>query len=157
MSGTDPQDAAAVSLRCQHAAEVLKSAATGVTAGPWEVTDCEGELALRAGSALPTWFENWLGYSLPPGYRPEHVIAEHDLDTWDEGEDSQDDELRANVQWAALVDPRIAEPLAALLSNIAYYGDELAGSWRYAAAMLADVVLENEDRDRARNAAMAER
>lgn len=91
------------------------------TTGPWEAEDCEGDLSLRAGTALTQWAEHTaadgtpyrIGKS-PSSYKSTDVIFEHDLDTWDEGEDSDDDQRRADADWIAAIHNAAPELIAEL-------------------------------------------
>lgn len=85
---------------------------------PWFLADCEGDLQL--------WLEGYVediardadgnvtGYRLPGNYPIEALVAEWDLDTWDEGQDEQEDQFRAYARFMAAA--RIAVP--ALLADL---------------------------------------
>lgn len=66
--------------------------------GPLHLSDCEGHLAIWKESALRHVQRNEhgeiVGYSTPGSYDATDLVAEWDLDTWDRGQDGQDDEVR---------------------------------------------------------------
>ncbi len=70
--------------------------------GPLFLSDCEGRLEIWKESALKhvTRDENGEidGYSTPAWYDSTDLVAEWDLDTWDEGEDEHDDARRQVAQ-----------------------------------------------------------
>lgn len=65
---------------------------------PWFLSDCEGDMAIWRESALTHVSRECtgeiVGYSTPSSYKRNDLIASWDLDTWDEGEDEDDDERR---------------------------------------------------------------
>jgi hypothetical protein len=78
--------------------EALRELLGSVGSHPWFLSDCEGTLAIWREAALKhvSRDENGdiNGYSTPGSYRRNDLVAEWDLDTWDEGEDEDDDERR---------------------------------------------------------------
>ncbi|ORL01804.1 hypothetical protein A6F55_19115 [Prescottella equi] len=88
----------------------LEQLYTAATPGPWEAEDCEGELSVRAGTALTQWTEHAAADGTPyrlgtpaRSWKSTDLILEHDLDTWDEGEDEDDDQRRADADWIAAI------------------------------------------------------
>ncbi|NKS29270.1 hypothetical protein GS534_00830 [Rhodococcus hoagii] len=80
------------------------------TPGPWEAEDCEGDLSVRAGTALTQWTEHADADGMPyrigtpaSSYKSTDLILEHNLETWDEGEDPCDDQRRADADWIAAI------------------------------------------------------
>jgi hypothetical protein len=65
---------------------------------PWFLSDCEGDVQIWRESALQHVSRECsgeiVGYSTPSSYMRNDLVAEWDLDTWDEGEDEDDDERR---------------------------------------------------------------
>ncbi|MFB4265378.1 hypothetical protein [Nonomuraea sp. GTA35] len=65
---------------------------------PWFLSDCEGDMQIWRESALQRVSRYRSGeiaaYSTPSSYKRNDLVAEWDLDTWDEGEDEDDDERR---------------------------------------------------------------
>ncbi|MFB4280802.1 hypothetical protein ACBJ59_36320 [Nonomuraea sp. MTCD27] len=65
---------------------------------PWFLSDCEGDMQIWRESALThvTRGEDGdiEGYRTPGSYKRNDLVASWDLDTWDEGEDEDDDERR---------------------------------------------------------------
>lgn len=91
------------------------------TQGPWEAEDCEGQLSVRAGTALTQWDEHTASDGTPyrigtpaRSYKSTDLIIEHDLDTWDEGEDLDDDQRRADAEWIAAIHNAAPELIAEL-------------------------------------------
>lgn len=75
------------------------------TPGPWQADDCEGELRVGAGDAVTAWQERTdeegrsYRVGTPPWtWKSTNLIYEHDLETWDEGEDQDDDQRRADAE-----------------------------------------------------------
>ena len=90
----------------EHTVDIaaIRERAQAATEGPWDAEDCEGELEVLAGSARTTWTTTESGYRVgtpAASYRATDLIAEWDLDTWDEGEDEDDDQRRANAEFIA--------------------------------------------------------
>ncbi|MEU6709924.1 hypothetical protein ABZ897_00480 [Nonomuraea sp. NPDC046802] len=65
---------------------------------PWFLADCEGDMQIWRESALQRVSRECsgeiIGYSTPSSYKRNDLVAGWDLDTWDEGEDEDDDERR---------------------------------------------------------------
>ncbi|KHJ74667.1 hypothetical protein [Rhodococcus sp. Chr-9] len=75
------------------------------TPGPWQADDCEGELRVGAGDAVTAWQERTdeegrsYRVGTPPWtWKSTNLIYEHDLETWDEGEDQDDDQRRIDAE-----------------------------------------------------------
>lgn len=85
-------DTAAIQARVQAAPE-----------GPWFLSDCEGELKIWREAVLRNVTRDETGeitgYRDPAEWRPGDLIAEWDLDTWDPGEDRDDDRIRALAEF----------------------------------------------------------
>lgn len=67
--------------------------------GPWFVSDCEGSLQIWRQDVVQMFRDDTgevTGYRLPGCYSSTDLIAEWSLDTWDEGDDP-DDDLRREV------------------------------------------------------------
>lgn len=90
--------AAAPDQREQEIRERLEEA----SAGPWFVSDCEGRLQVWREAALEHVVRNAAGtitgYSTPAFWNSGDLLHEADLETWDEGEDDEDDLERANAR-----------------------------------------------------------
>ena len=85
-------------------AELRELLAKG-TPGPWQADDCEGELRVGAGDAVTAWQERTdeegrsYRVGTPPWtWKSTNLIYEHDLETWDEGEDQDDDQRRIDAE-----------------------------------------------------------
>ncbi|MCD2096566.1 hypothetical protein [Rhodococcus rhodochrous] len=83
----------------------LRELLAKATPEPWQVDDCEGELRIGAGDAVTKWedrtTEDGRSYRIgtpPRSWKATDLIYEHDLDTWDEGEDQDDDQRRADAE-----------------------------------------------------------
>jgi hypothetical protein len=102
---------------------------------PWFLVDCEGDLQLWLETAVLNITRdehgNATGYRLPASYKPADLIAEWGLDTWDPGQDTADDQIRACARFMAAA--RTAVP-----------------------ALLAEVKQLTRDRDQAREEATNE-
>ncbi|MET8866485.1 hypothetical protein ABZW11_26405 [Nonomuraea sp. NPDC004580] len=65
---------------------------------PWFLSDCKGDMQIWRESALTHVSRECsgeiVGYSTPGSYMRNDLVAEWELDTWDEGEDEDDDERR---------------------------------------------------------------
>lgn len=75
----------------------LKDLYASVEAGPWFLDDCEGDLKIWRESVVRISRDEAgevVGYSSPASYRSIDLIAEWDLETWDDGESLDDDERR---------------------------------------------------------------
>lgn len=76
----------------------LKDLLASVGPAPWFLSDCEGDLQIWRESALQRVSRacsgEIVGYSTPSSYKRNDLVASWDLDTWDEGEDEDDDERR---------------------------------------------------------------
>lgn len=66
--------------------------------GPLFLSDCEGSLQIWRESAIERIVKDEtgeiIGYSTPGCYKATDLVAEWDLDTWDEGDDVTDDTRR---------------------------------------------------------------
>ncbi|MFG2734436.1 hypothetical protein ACGFX7_06395 [Streptomyces harbinensis] len=65
------------------------------------VSDCEGSLEVWRVAALPNFQRDEDGspsWIVPSSYRPSDLVIEIDLDTWDRGEDSSDDQRRDDIE-----------------------------------------------------------
>lgn len=87
--------------RIKHLAEI-RERAEAAQRDPFFVSDCEGALEVWRESAL-TWVSRdadggIIGYSFPSSYRATDQVLEIDLDTWDPGEDVDDDQRRADIK-----------------------------------------------------------
>jgi hypothetical protein len=98
--------------------EQMKARLEAATEGPWFLNDCEGELIvlpeadlIRVERGANGEIESW---GLPSFYPPERRILEVELDSWDEGEDEQDDQIRANAELIAHAPTDLAKLHAAL-------------------------------------------
>ncbi|WP_435058425.1 hypothetical protein [Streptomyces sp. bgisy060] len=89
--------AAAPGLREQEIRARLDEASEG----PWFVSDCEGRLQVWREGALEHVVRDAsgtiTGWSTPFSWKPGDLLHEADLETWDEGEDPQEDLERANA------------------------------------------------------------
>jgi hypothetical protein len=76
----------------------LKDLLASVGDLPWFLSDCEGDMQIWRESALTHVVRDEdgdiEGYRTPGSYKRNDLVAEWDLDTWDEGEDEGDDERR---------------------------------------------------------------
>lgn len=76
----------------------LKHLIASVGPLPWFLADCEGDMSIWRESALTHISRDEdgdvEGYRTPASYKRNDLIASWDLDTWDEGEDADDDERR---------------------------------------------------------------
>jgi hypothetical protein len=76
----------------------LKDLLASVGNLPWFLSDCEGDLQIWRESALQHVSRECsgeiVGYSTPGSYKRNDLVAEWDLDSWDEGEDEDEDERR---------------------------------------------------------------
>lgn len=83
---------------------------------PWFLADCEGDLQLWLENALLNVDRNEdgeiTGYRLPASYLSVALIAEWDLNTWDPGEDVDDDQRRAYGRFMAAARTAVPELLA---------------------------------------------
>lgn len=83
-----------------------------VAGDPFYVSDCEGSLQVWREKALTHVRRDAAGdidmYSFPSSYRPTDQVIEIDLDSWDPGEDAEDDRRRQDIK--DLVDARAALP-----------------------------------------------
>lgn len=73
--------------------------------GPWFCSDVEGDLAIWREAALRDVTRDEHGdidgYRTPGHYPAVDLVAEWDLDTWDEGDDPDDDLRRARARFIA--------------------------------------------------------
>lgn len=105
--------------------------ATAAQADPLLHTDCDGTLRVWRESALLNVARDdngaVTGWREPFSYRPSDLILDAELDSWDEGEDEEDDRLRQAVRHMvaayALMPALLAEVerLAALEKALAEY------------------------------------
>lgn len=69
---------------------------------PWFLSDCEGLLGIWRESALKGVHRDEHGevdgYTTPGSYKRCDLVAEWELDTWDEGDDADDDERRRQAE-----------------------------------------------------------
>ncbi|NEA22650.1 hypothetical protein [Actinomadura bangladeshensis] len=86
----------------------------------WFLSDCEGRLAIWREAALRHVRRDEDGeidgYSLPASYRPTDLITEWDLNTWDPGQDEDDDKRRA-LAARIVIDHNENEQLRAALAK----------------------------------------
>lgn len=89
----------------QEVVTSIREQADAATEGPWFLHDCEGEIIIVPerdlvgvdrddNGAITSW-------RMPPVYRPERRILDREVETWDEGDDAQDDQIRANARFIA--------------------------------------------------------
>lgn len=104
----------------------IEAVASRAADDAFHVSDCEGSLQVWRESALKHIVRNdqgeIIGWSVPAVYRTTDLVAEVFLDSWDPGEDADDDQQRQDVR--DLVDSRAALP--ALLAEVRRLRDELA-------------------------------
>jgi len=112
--------------------DAIQARADAATEGPWDDEDCEGELSVRAGTAITQW------KTLPSGtrmgtpassWKSSDLIAEWDLDTWDWGEDPNDDQRRQDAEFIAAARTDVPALVAALRAALALHrgGAEVLG------------------------------
>lgn len=101
----------------------IKARLAGATPGPWFLNDCEGEIIVLPESDLTMVTRGEDGtitsWGLPTSWRPERRILEVDLDTWDEGEDEQDDHVRHNAEFIAAAPTDVARLVGAVEAVLA--------------------------------------
>lgn len=129
--------------------------AARATTDPFYVSDCEGSLQVWRESALVRVRRDENGeismYSFPSSYRPSDQVIEIDLDSWDPGEDAEDDQRRQDI--TDLVDARAAVGvMAAEIRRLRAERDELSRKFADAAASLAEQVQRYGQRQREHNA-----
>lgn len=94
------------------------------TPGPWFLNDCEGQVIILPEEDLIGVTRDSSGHitswGLPTSWPPERRILEIELDTWDEGEDIQDDQVRANAEFVANAPTDVERLLYAVDSVLAY-------------------------------------
>lgn len=111
-----------VADRLKEAAEVLRTHARDATPGPWDFSDCEGELRIDAGSARTTWktLDNGTRMGTPAtSYIASDRIAEEEVDSWERGESTYDDQRRDDFAYNALTDPEVGAAFADWLADYA--------------------------------------
>ncbi|MBG6083260.1 hypothetical protein [Zhihengliuella flava] len=94
----------------------VEARADAATDGPWDCEDCEGDIQVNAGTARTEW-KNGVGRSAS-SWRVDDRILEYEVESWDEGEDAQDDQMRRNAEFIAhsRADvPRMTAALRAML------------------------------------------
>jgi hypothetical protein len=96
----------------------LSQLITQLPDSPWFLVDCEGDLQLWLESAVKDITRdadgNVTGYRLPAQYPIEALVAEWMLETWDEGEDEQEDQFRAYARFMAAARTAVPALLAEL-------------------------------------------
>jgi len=96
----------------------LKDKLAAATPGPWFLNDCEGEVIVLPEADLTMVARDDAGkvvsWGLPTNYRPERRILEVELDSWDEGEDEHDDQIRLNAAFIAAAPTDQAKLIAAI-------------------------------------------
>lgn len=106
----------------REAAAKMLEQAEAATPGPWIVSDCEGELQVWPESlcevAEDRQGDRYVSRT-PRSWPTEALIVEHDLETWDEGEDSQEDTIRATARHIAAWHPQVAITMATWLTALA--------------------------------------
>jgi hypothetical protein len=94
------------------------AAPTPVAPDRWFLSDCEGQLVILREDKLRNVTRDErgeiTGYRLPAEWGPDVVIAEWDLNTWDEGDDESDD-LRRETAARIVADHNEVERLRAAL------------------------------------------
>lgn len=111
-----------VANRMKQAAELLRAHAEDATPGPWDFSDCEGELRIDAGSARTTWktIDNGTRVGTPAStYVASDRIAGEEVNSWDRGESTYDDQRRADFAYNALTDPEVGVAFADWLADYA--------------------------------------
>ncbi|MEJ8654653.1 hypothetical protein WKI65_43135 [Streptomyces sp. MS1.AVA.3] len=97
--------------------------------GPWFVSDCEGQLQVWREGALEHVVRDAAGtitgWSKPSSWKAGDLLHEADLETWDEGEDPEEDLERANAR---------------LMSNAPEDLEHLLGETALLRQLLADMV-----------------
>ena len=137
----------------------IRARVAAATEGPWFLSDCEGEVIILPEADLTSAWRNADGvsdsYGLPTSYRPERRILEVELDSWDEGEDEQDDQVRSNAAFIAAARTDIPRLLAALDAVLALADAYESEANHYEAQ--ADRFVEGEVRSRYKSMAEDER
>ena len=89
----------------QEVVTSIRELADAATEGPWFLHDCEGEVIILPERDLVGVVRDDKGeitsWRMPPAYRPERRILNREVETWDEGDDPQDDQIRANARFMA--------------------------------------------------------
>lgn len=137
-----------VAERMKRAAEILRAHAERATAGTWDFSDCEGEIRINAGSARTSWktLSDGTRVGTPAtSYRSSDRIAEDDLDSWDRGESSHDDQRRDDFAYSALTDPVVGAAFAVWLADYAntleVFGDSDRNEDNTPALVVANAIL----------------
>jgi hypothetical protein len=137
-------DTSTAAEQLREAARLMRARAEAATPGPWVVADCEGELQVWRESALRHVRRddngNVVGYSRPACYTATNLIYEHDLDTWDSGEEQDDDERRDTAAHIASWHPAVALAVADWLNYEAERA-EMGLAYRHHALVIADAHL----------------
>ncbi|WP_432051763.1 hypothetical protein [Streptomyces xiamenensis] len=100
------------------------------------VSDCEGALEVWRTAALPNFKRDGHGYPswiVPSSYRPNDLVIEIDLSTWDRDEDPDDDQRRDDIEQLVTARQEIVPALLAEIDRLraAAAGPALADQLRY--------------------------
>ena len=107
--------------------DAMEARAKAATEGPWDYSDCEGELSVDAGSSRTRW-NNGIGRP-PSSWKSTDRILEHELETWDIGEEPDDDQRRADAEFIAHARTDVPalvgtlRRLNAALTELTHHGD----------------------------------
>ena len=114
----------------------IREQADAATEGPWFLSDCEGEIDIVPEKDLVDVTRDEegriTGWNLPSVFRPERRVLACRVDSWDEGEDTQDDQIRANARFMAGARTNIDTLLGivskqqAVLDRLGTLADEIA-------------------------------
>lgn len=144
--GTNRQNTADEGARTTD--QEMQQLAESATEGPWEAEDCEGEFFVGADDALTQWEETSDGFRIgtpASSWKSTNRIYEHDLDTWDAGEDKDDDQRRADAEFIAACREwvpgalRWLEAVRELQAKIARHAQQDREEGRPAAALLTQI------------------
>lgn len=135
--------------RLEAAIKELEELRDGMTEGPFFVDDCEGELMVypeRLLRDVQRDADGWINLWRSPGsWGTDEMVMRHDLESWDEGEDEQDDRLRGAARMFVVLHRTIDAQLAILRHVLTHYRGDLGISTNRHVVALADAILGGDD------------
>ncbi|TFD80684.1 hypothetical protein E3T54_02780 [Cryobacterium sp. Sr8] len=102
----------------QAAIEKLTALRDAGTAGPFYKSDCEGEIRVFPERLLRNVSRDESGqitsFRSPGSWATEEMVIEYEVESWDVGQDKQDDRMRANAEMFVTLHRTIDAQLAIL-------------------------------------------
>ncbi|TFD27461.1 hypothetical protein [Cryobacterium cryoconiti] len=105
-------------IEIQTAITTLTELRDAGTPGPFFLDDCEGEIRVYPERLLPSMSRDESGeitsWTSPGSWQTDEMVISYDVESWDPGENTQDDRMRANAETFVILQ-RTINPMLAVL------------------------------------------